>query len=113
MGNALVTEKDFTTAYSNNVSQIVYSLAYIYLMNLCLLQICIQTTCHCTYALPQEEYMISENSNQGKFHLLAILLIPVNLVSVFLMPTYLWWAKALIIGGSVVFTFLVLKKKSS
>jgi hypothetical protein len=57
--------------------------------------------------------MISENSNQGKFHLLAILLIPVNLVSVFLMPTYLWWAKVLIIGGSVVFTFLVLKKKTS
>jgi hypothetical protein len=56
--------------------------------------------------------MISENKNQGKFHLLAILLIPVNLVALFLMPSYLWWAKGAIVGASVAFTFLVLKKTS-
>ncbi|MEY4487280.1 MAG: hypothetical protein RL440_1825 [Bacteroidota bacterium] len=56
--------------------------------------------------------MISENKNQGRFHLLAILLIPVNLVALFLIPSYLWWAKGAIIGGSVAFTYLVLKKTS-
>jgi hypothetical protein len=56
--------------------------------------------------------MISENKNQGKFHLLAILLIPVNLVALFLIPTYLWWVKSAIIGSSVAFTYLVLKKTS-
>ncbi|MEY4286536.1 MAG: hypothetical protein RL511_614 [Bacteroidota bacterium] len=56
--------------------------------------------------------MISENKNQGKFHLLAILLIPVNLTTLFLMPAYLWWAKGLIVGGSVAFTYLILKKTS-
>ena len=56
--------------------------------------------------------MISENKNQGKFHLLAILLIPINLVSIFLMPNYLWWLKILIVGASVAFTYVILKKTS-
>jgi hypothetical protein len=56
--------------------------------------------------------MISENSNQGKFHLLAIFLIPANLVSLFLLPAHLWWVKGLILAGSALFTFLILKKTS-
>ncbi|MEN9743540.1 MAG: hypothetical protein RLZZ65_1345 [Bacteroidota bacterium] len=57
--------------------------------------------------------MISESNNQGKFHLLAILLIPINMVVLFLVPNYLWWLKGLVLGGSALFTFLVLKKKTS
>ncbi len=57
--------------------------------------------------------MISESSNQGKFQLLAILLIPVNMVAFFMLPTKFWWLKGLIIGASVAFTYFLLKKKSS
>lgn len=57
--------------------------------------------------------MISENSNQGKFHLLAILLIPVNMVALFLMPQKFWWLSMAILIASVVLTYLVLKKKTS
>jgi hypothetical protein len=57
--------------------------------------------------------MISEDNNQGKFHLLAILLIPVNMVVLFLMPQRFWWLSMVILIASVVFTFLVLKKKTS
>jgi hypothetical protein len=56
--------------------------------------------------------MISENSNQGKFHLLAILLIPVNMVALFLMPQRFWWLSIAILLASGVLTFLVLKKTS-
>jgi hypothetical protein len=56
--------------------------------------------------------MISENSNQGKFHLLAILLIPVNMVSLFLMPQRFWWLSIAILLASGVLTYLVLKKSS-
>jgi hypothetical protein len=57
--------------------------------------------------------MISENSNQGKFHLLAILLIPVNMVVLFLMPQRFWWLSMVILIASGVLTFLVLRKKTS
>jgi hypothetical protein len=57
--------------------------------------------------------MISENSNQGKFHLLAILLIPVNMVALFMLPVRLWWLKAIIVGASTAFTFFLLRKKTS
>jgi hypothetical protein len=56
--------------------------------------------------------MISENSNQGKFHLLAILLIPVNMLALFLMPHDYWWLSIAILIASGVLTFLVLKKTS-
>ena len=54
--------------------------------------------------------MISENKNQGKFHLLAILLIPVNMTALFLMPARFWWLSLLILIASGVLTFLTLKK---
>lgn len=57
--------------------------------------------------------MISESNNQGKFHLLAILLIPVNMVAIFLMPQRFWWLSLAILIASGVFTFYVLKKKTS
>jgi hypothetical protein len=57
--------------------------------------------------------MISENSNQGKFHLLAILLIPVNMVALFMLPVRLWWLKGIIVGASTAFTFFLLLKKTS
>jgi hypothetical protein len=57
--------------------------------------------------------MISENNNQGKFHLLAILLIPVNMVVLFLMPQRFWWLSSVILIASGVLTFLVLRKKTS
>jgi hypothetical protein len=56
--------------------------------------------------------MISENSNQGKFHLLAILLVPVNMVTLFLMPKDFWWLSITILLASGVLTFLVLRKTS-
>lgn len=56
--------------------------------------------------------MISENRNQGKFHLLAILLIPVNMVALFLMPQRFWWLSIAILLASGVLTFLVLRKTS-
>jgi hypothetical protein len=56
--------------------------------------------------------MISENSNQGKFHLLAILLIPVNMVALFLMPQNFWWLSIAILLASGILTFLVLRKTS-
>jgi hypothetical protein len=55
--------------------------------------------------------MISENNNQGKFHLLAILLIPVNMVAIFLMPQRYWWLSSGILIASGVLIYLVLKKK--
>ena len=57
--------------------------------------------------------MISENSNQGKFHLLAILLIPVNMVALFMLPIWLWWLKGIIVCASTAFTFFLLRKKTS
>jgi hypothetical protein len=57
--------------------------------------------------------MISENKNQGKFHLLAILLIPVNMTAIFLIPIRLWWLTLLIAAASALLTFLVLRKKTS
>lgn len=54
--------------------------------------------------------MISENKNQGKFHLLAILLIPVNMVAIFMMPARFWWLSGLILLVSGIFTYLTLKK---
>lgn len=54
--------------------------------------------------------MISENKNQGKFHLLAIILIPVNMTTLFLMPARFWWLSLLILIGSGVLTFLTLKR---
>jgi hypothetical protein len=69
-------------------------------------------TCHYTFVLHQQAFMISENSNQGKFHLLAILLIPVNMLALFLMPHDYWWLSIAILIASGVLTFLVLKKTS-
>lgn len=54
--------------------------------------------------------MISENKNQGRFHLLAILLIPVNMTALFLMPANYWWLSLLILSASGVLTYLTLKK---
>ncbi len=57
--------------------------------------------------------MISESKNQGKFHLLAIILIPTNMTALFLIPRRLWWLTLLILGASAFLTFLVLRKKTS
>lgn len=57
--------------------------------------------------------MISESNNQGRFHLLSIILIPVNLTAIFLIPQKFWWVKLLILVASVYFTFLVLRRRTS
>lgn len=57
--------------------------------------------------------MISENKNQGKFHLLAIFLIPTDMTALFLIPRRLWWLTLLILGASAFLIFLVLRKKTS
>jgi len=54
--------------------------------------------------------MISENKNQGKFHLLAIILITVNMTALFLMPAKFWWLSLFILIASGVLTFWTLKK---
>ena len=56
--------------------------------------------------------MISENKNQGRFHLLAIVLIPINMVAIAMMPSRLWWLTAILLATSVLITFLTLKKSS-
>lgn len=57
--------------------------------------------------------MISESNNQGRFHLLSIILIPVNLTAIFLIPQKFWWVTLLILVASVYFTFLVLRRRTS
>jgi membrane protein implicated in regulation of membrane protease activity len=54
--------------------------------------------------------MISENKNQGRFHLLAIALIPANMAALFLMPARLWWLSAIIFAFSAFLTYLTLKR---
>jgi len=52
--------------------------------------------------------MISDKKLQGRFHLLAILLIPANMMAIFLSPN--WWIEILVHFISVLVIIFVLKK---
>jgi hypothetical protein len=53
--------------------------------------------------------MISDKKLQGRFHLLAIFLIPANMMAIFLSTN--WWVEILIHIGTVLLVIFALRKK--
>jgi hypothetical protein len=53
--------------------------------------------------------MISDKKLQGRFHLLAIFLIPANMMAIFLSSS--WWMEILIHAGSALLVIFALRKK--
>jgi len=62
-----------------------------------------------TCVLHQKEFMISDKELQGRFHLLAIVLIPVNMMAIFLSKSI--WLEIIIHLVSISVVIFVLRKK--
>lgn len=50
----------------------------------------------------------NDNKNQGRYHLLAIFLIPLNMMALFLFDAI--WAKIAIPAASAIIAYILLKK---
>ena len=106
----LAMVKDSTTVYLKIANQNAYLLDCIISMNSYSSTTYIKTTFHSTCVLHLKENMISDKKLQGRFHLLAILLIPANMMVIFLDTT--WWLELTVHVLSVMLIIFSLKKKT-